>query len=171
MQTSILVHYELTVPRVGLSCNFYDWFESEFSHWGDNRVSILSHGHWGKKKYLKFKKNIRLLENMPDHSFQLGMCVSVNLGECSVHLCDRDIDIEIHMYLINNLLKIHLHSAALHIFVFIRAVNQHWELFRSDLLSSVSKHKEHRIYHIGLPTSIWTNDAGKALRKRQEKKD
>lgn len=87
-------------------------------------------------------------------------------SECSMHMCDREIDIYTHIYLINNLLKVHLHSTALHIFVLIRAVNQHWELFRPDLLSSVSKHKEHWVYHIGLPTSIWTNDAGKALRKR-----
>lgn len=64
----------------------------------------------------------------------------------------------------------HLHTAALHIFVFIRAVNQHWELFWSDLLSSVSKHKEHWIYHIGLSTSIGTNDTGKSLGGRHERK-
>lgn len=76
-----------------------------------------------------------------------------------------------HIYLINDLLKVHLHSAAFHIFVLIRAVNQHWELFWPDLLSSVSKHKKHWIYHVGLPTSIWTNDARKALRKGEGKKE
>lgn len=64
----------------------------------------------------------------------------------------------------------HLHSTALHIFVFIRAVNQHRELFRSDLLGSVSKNKKHGIYHIGLPAAIWTNDAGKTLKERQERR-
>lgn len=116
------------------------------------------------KKYIFF-----LIQQTPLYFrkyFFLSFCIwATHLliqSECSMHLCDRDR----YIYLINNLLKVHLHSTALHIFVLIRAVNQHWELFRSDLLSSVSKHKEHWVYHIGLPTSIWTNDAGKALRKR-----
>lgn len=75
-----------------------------------------------------------------------------------------------YKYLINNLLKMHLHTTALHILVFIRAVDQHWELFWSDLLSSVSKHKEHWVYHIGLSTSVGTNDAGKSLGGRHERK-
>lgn len=75
---------------------------------------------------------------------------------------DKDI------YLINYLLKMHLHSTAFHIFVFIRTVNQNRKLFRSYLLSSVSKHKEHWIYDIGLSASIRTNDARKPLGKKKK---
>lgn len=149
---------------VGVSCNFHDWFESLFSHCCDHYAAIL---------YREQKKKIFLIQQTPlsfRKYFFSSFCIwATHLliqSECSMHMCDREIDIYTHIYLINNLLKVHLHSTALHIFVLIRAVNQHWELFRPDLLSSVSKHKEHWVYHIGLPTSIWTNDAGKALRKR-----
>lgn len=149
---------------VGVSCNFHDWFESLFSHCCDHYAAIL---------YREQKKNIFLIQQTPlsfRKYFFSSFCIwATHLliqSECSMHMCDREIDIYTHIYLINNLLKVHLHSTALHIFVLIRAVNQHWELFRPDLLSSVSKHKEHWVYHIGLPTSIWTNDTGKALRKR-----
>lgn len=149
---------------VGVSCNFHDWFESLFSHCCDHYAAIL---------YREQKKNFFLIQQTPlsfRKYFFSSFCIwATHLliqSECSMHMCDREIDIYTHIYLINNLLKVHLHSTALHIFVLIRAVNQHWELFRPDLLSSVSKHKEHWVYHIGLPTSIWTNDAGKALRKR-----
>lgn len=149
---------------VGVSCNFHDWFESLFSHCCDHYAAIL---------YREQKKIIFLIQQTPlsfRKYFFSSFCIwATHLliqSECSMHMCDREIDIYTHIYLINNLLKVHLHSTALHIFVLIRAVNQHWELFRPDLLSSVSKHKEHWVYHIGLPTSIWTNDTGKALRKR-----
>lgn len=149
---------------VGVSCNFHDWFESLFSHCCDHYAAIL---------YREQKKKNFLIQQTPlsfSKYFFSSFCIwATHLliqSECSMHMCDREIDIYTHIYLINNLLKVHLHSTALHIFVLIRAVNQHWELFRPDLLSSVSKHKEHWVYHIGLPTSIWTNDAGKALRKR-----
>lgn len=149
---------------VGVSCNFHDWFESLFSHCCDHYAAIL---------YREQKKIFFLIQQTPlsfRKYFFSSFCIwATHLliqSECSMHMCDREIDIYTHIYLINNLLKVHLHSTALHIFVLIRAVNQHWELFRPDLLSSVSKHKEHWVYHIGLPTSIWTNDAGKALRKR-----
>lgn len=66
-------------------------------------------------------------------------------------------------YLVNNFLKVHLHRAALHILVLVRAVDEHRELFGPDFLSPVPEHKEHGIDHIGFPTSIGTNDAGEAL--------
>lgn len=62
----------------------------------------------------------------------------------------------------------HFHSAALDVFVLVRAVDKHRELFGSDLLCPISEHKQHRIYHIGLPAAIWTNDTGKSL--EEEKK-
>lgn len=120
-----------------------------------------------KKKYFFNSTNTTILQ-------KIFLLIFLHLGYPFInsewvqhaYVWQRDRYIYTYIYLINNLLKVHLHSTALHIFVLIRAVNQHWELFRPDLLSSVSKHKEHWVYHIGLPTSIWTNDAGKALRKR-----
>lgn len=46
-------------------------------------------------------------------------------------------------YLVSNFLKMHFHSAALHILVQVRAVNQHREFFGSDFLSPIAEHKEH----------------------------
>lgn len=149
---------------VGVSCNFHDWFESLFSHCCDHYAAILYREQ--KKKFFLIQQTPLSFRKYFFSSFCIWATHLLIQSECSMHMCDREIDIYTHIYLINNLLKVHLHSTALHIFVLIRAVNQHWELFRPDLLSSVSKHKEHWVYHIGLPTSIWTNDAGKALRKR-----
>lgn len=57
----------------------------------------------------------------------------------------------------------HLYSAALDVLVLVRAVNKHRQLFGPDFLGSVSKYKEHRVDHVGFPTAVWTDDAGKAL--------
>lgn len=151
---------------VGVSCNFHDWFESLFSHCCDHCSNIIQ--RTGKNIFFLIQQTPLSFRKYFFSSFCIWATHLLIQSECNMHLCDRDryIYMHTHIYLINNLLKVHLHSTALHIFVLIRAVNQHWELFRSDLLSSVSKHKEHWVYHIGLPTSIWTNDAGKALRRR-----
>lgn len=143
---------------VGGSWNFHDCFESRFNQGSDHCVAILYHDQGvttynTKKQHLTTRKYECLRRN--------ELCSLLNWYRVSViYICVTDI------YLINYLLKMDFHSTALHILMLIRAVNQHWELFWSDFLSSVSKHKEHWIYHIGLPTPIWTNDAGKALRER-----
>lgn len=146
---------------MGVSCNFCDEFQTMLSQWCDS----LLKGVLGKivKNERKSFCHCKVVQNQPSQS---GWWADWFRSD----LYDRDMAIEGYIYLINNLLKMHLHSTALHIFVFIRAVNQYWELFRSDLLSSVSKHKEHWIYHVGLPTSIWTNDAWKTLKQKHTHK-
>ena len=65
---------------------------------------------------------------------------------------------------VENLLEVHSYSAAIDVQVILTIVYKSTQLLQSDLSSSISKHKQHRIYNIGLSTAIWTNNGRKTLK-------
>lgn len=66
-------------------------------------------------------------------------------------------------HLVHDLLEVHLHGAALDVRMSVRTVDQNRQLLGANLLSSVSKHEQHGVDHVGLATAVWTDDAGKTL--------
>ena len=51
--------------------------------------------------------------------------------------------------------------------MFLTVVDEHTQLFRPDLVGTVTKHKQHRVNDIRLATTIWTNDGSEVLKGRK----
>lgn len=84
------------------------------------------------------------------------------------HICiTQRLQVVMLVHLIDDLLKVHLYSAALDVRMLVRTVDQNRQLLGADLLSSVSKHKEHGVDHVGLATAVRTDDAGEALMRER----
>ena len=66
---------------------------------------------------------------------------------------------------VDDLLEVDGDLGELHVGVGAAAVDHRGELGGSGLLGAEAEHEEHRVDHIGLATSIWADDTGKALVK------
>ena len=61
-----------------------------------------------------------------------------------------------------------LHFATANVRMVFGIVNQHGDFLRSDLLSAIAEHKQHRVDHVAFATAVGTDDRGEAFVKRPQ---
>lgn len=59
---------------------------------------------------------------------------------------------------VNDLLEMDGDSTAIDVGVLVTLVDQNADLLAADLVGTVTKHKQHGVYHVGLAAAIWPHD-------------
>lgn len=71
-------------------------------------------------------------------------------------------------HLVDNLLKVDIHSAAIQVGVIGAIVDEHSNFLRSNLLGTAPEDEEHGVDDIGLATPIWSHYGREILGKKKK---
>lgn len=72
------------------------------------------------------------------------------------------------LVLVDNLLKVDIHSAAIQVGVIGAIVDEHSNFLRSNLLGTAPEDEEHGVDDIGLATPIWSHYGREILGKKKK---